>query len=88
MITVGKDHVSRLMLIETYSEKHQAEEKLKLYNLKYNKTFQQFETQIQKNAEENFEWFDDYMEWKAYRKYLNEISLKIEELKRANIKVA
>lgn len=88
MITVGKDHVSKLMLLEAYSEKHQAEGKLRLYNLKYNKTFQEFESLIQKNAEEKFEWFDDYMEWKAYRKHLNEINLKIVELKRANIKVA
>jgi len=76
MITVGKDHISRLMLIEAYSEKHQAEEKIKLYNSKYNKIFQEFETLIQNDTEEKFEWFDDYMEWKAYQKHLSEINIK------------
>ena len=88
MITVGKEHISRLMLIEAYSEKHRAEEKLKLYDLKYNKTVNEFESRIQKDTEEKFECFDDYMEWKACQKHLIEINFKIEDLKRANIKVA
>ena len=35
MVTVDKEHISRLMLFEAYSEKHQAEEKLRLYKNKY-----------------------------------------------------
>ena len=87
MVTVDKEHVSRLMLLEAYSEKHQAEEKLRLYKNKYNKEFQAFEAEIQKDTEERFDRFDDYMEWKAYQQHLAEINSRIEELKRADIKV-
>jgi len=31
MITVDKNHVSNLMLIEAYSEKHQTEEKINIF---------------------------------------------------------
>lgn len=88
MVTVDKEHISKLMLLEAYSEKHQAEEKIKLYKNKYNKTFQAFEAEMQKDTEERFEQFDDYMEWKAYQQHLAEINSRIEELKRADIKVA
>lgn len=88
MITVDKDHISRLMLFEAYAEKHQAEEKIRLYHQKYSRSFDAFEDHIQNAAEENFENFDDYIEWKAYRKIADEINSRIAELKLANIKVA
>ena len=76
MITVDKNHVSNLMLIEAYSEKHQTEEKINIFKKKYNKNLYEFELQIQNSEQESFELFDDYMEWKAYENYLKEINMK------------
>ncbi|MBS0012886.1 MAG: hypothetical protein KFF46_02855 [Desulfobacterales bacterium] len=88
MITIEKGHVSRLMLLEAYAEKHEIEEKLKYYRRIYNKTFKEFEKELKDTQTENFKHFDDYMEWKAYKKQMEELNARIEELKSANIKVA
>lgn len=87
MITVDKNHISRLMLLEAYSKKHKTQERLNFFERKYHQTFSEFEKQLTED-EEVFNHFDDYMEWKAYANYLKELNLKIQELKSGNIRVA
>jgi hypothetical protein len=36
MVTVDKKHVSSLLLVEAYAEKHKTEEKVALFHKKYN----------------------------------------------------
>ena len=87
MIRVDKDHVSKLMLAEAYSEKHKIEERIKIFKKNYQKDFLEFE----KNAyesEESFDQYDSYMEWKAYEKYLKELNEKIKEIQSGNIQFA
>ncbi|MDY6825128.1 MAG: hypothetical protein SWH68_15245, partial [Thermodesulfobacteriota bacterium] len=57
------------------------------FERKYHQTFSEFEKQLTED-EEDFNHFDDYMEWKAYANYLKELNLKIQELKSGNIRVA
>jgi len=87
MIKVEREHISMLMLAEAYSEKHKTEEKILFFKKKYNKEFNNFEKQVY-SEEENFTKYDDYMEWKAYENYLQEINKRIKELQNGNIQVA
>jgi len=41
-----------------------------------------------KKQDENFDDFDDYMEWKAYTKLSYEVLKRIEELKNGNFQIA
>lgn len=88
MVTVDKRHISDLMLIEAYAEKHKAEEKLSLYQKKYNMELHELENRIKTSAKEDFDAFDDYMEWKAYRNHLAATNAKIKELRSENIQLA
>jgi len=87
MIKVDKDHVSMLMLAEVYSEKNKAEEKIRLFKHRYQTDLLDFEKQLFIN-DEDFNKYDDYMEWKAYENYLKDIDEKIAEIKSGNIQVA
>ncbi|MDA3915411.1 MAG: hypothetical protein PF690_00355 [Deltaproteobacteria bacterium] len=87
MITIDKQHISRLMLLEVYSEKNKTEQRINFFQNKYQKKLHEFEKFMQK-TEEKFSYYDDYMEWKAYVKYLTGINKKIEDLRDGNIKVA
>ncbi|MFQ6056657.1 MAG: hypothetical protein ACE5J3_11825 [Methanosarcinales archaeon] len=44
---------------------------MKKFSDKYNTTFKEFEKKIENSIEENFEEWDDYIEWKAYAEALN-----------------
>ncbi len=52
-------------------ELHIVKEKLTLFEKKYGKTFSDFEKEVL--SKEDFEKWDDYLEWKAYLKSLKEL---------------
>jgi hypothetical protein len=49
-------------------ELHVSREKLKLFEKKYTRSFEDFEREVLEK--EDFEKWDDYLEWKAYIKAL------------------
>ncbi|MBS1494140.1 MAG: hypothetical protein JST55_11540 [Bacteroidetes bacterium] len=51
----------------------QIKNRIDLYSKKYNSTFEEFEQKIKKSAKENFEEWDDYMEWNALQKFFQDI---------------
>ncbi|MBA7539166.1 hypothetical protein ES705_31445 [subsurface metagenome] len=87
MITISKENISSILLMEAYSELYNAKEKISLFENKYNLNFENFNRKI-KSEQENFQSYDDYIEWKAYIKILNETEQKINDLKNGNFTVA
>ena len=69
-------------------ELHKVEEKLFLYKNKYKLSFIQFEKQVLESKNENYEWWDDYMEWKAYNKSYNELNSDKDNIKNGNYKLS
>jgi hypothetical protein len=55
-------------------ELHIVKEKIALFEKKYGKTFEEFEREV--FEKESFEKWDDYMEWKAYLKTLEDLQRK------------
>jgi hypothetical protein len=53
-------------------ELHIAEEKLFLFKKKYQEDFDEFEKFL-KNQKEDFLKWDDYLEWKAFRRVYDEL---------------
>ena len=87
MVMINKDHLSMLVLAEAYAEKHKTEEKIKFFKKKYNKNLVELQSDMSYKKEE-FEIYDDIIEWKAYENYLKDIELKIKEMQSGNIQVA
>lgn len=75
-----------ILLMEIFSDLHQVREKLRFFQEKYHQDFEKFSIQIEKE-EENFEHYDDYMEWKAYMQLFRDLKQKIEDLKHENFQV-
>jgi len=76
-----------MFLMETLAEFHKVREKLRFFQEKYHRDFETFSIEIERE-EENFENFDDYMEWKAYIQLFGDIKQKIEDIKNGNFQFA
>jgi len=71
-----------------YYELHIAEDKIKLFETKYNCRFEDFEKQVSEQSDENFDEWDDYIEWKAYSAHHAELLNEKKELNSGNSKVS
>jgi hypothetical protein len=60
-------------------ELHVAREKLRLFEAKYGKTLVEFEKEVT-SRKEDFEKWDDYLEWKAYVKLVEDLEKKKQQL--------
>ena len=56
---------------------HQVRDRLNFFKEKYQQDFEDFSVCMKRQVE-NFEHFDDYMEWKAYTKLSYEVLKRIE----------
>ena len=69
-VEIARKDIENYVKMKFYTELTLIKEKLALFEKKYNCDFFQFEKSIKEAAEEDFERWDDYMEWKAfYNKY-------------------
>jgi hypothetical protein len=88
MLTIDKQEISQLLLLDYMGSLHSAEEQLRLFERKYQTTLEEFSVSLKASDQEDFEAWDDYMEWKAYRRVSEDLSQKIEEIKHGHFKVA
>ncbi len=65
---------------------HKLEEEIKLFEKKYNKSFTDFEKEVKEK--ENFQKWEDYLEWKSAIKELEYIKKQITELESGDIKLS
>lgn len=83
MTTINKQHISELILMEAYADLHKVQDRIAQYEKKYATQFEGFE-KMMKEEEEDFEKYDDYIEWKAYLNQLKDLRQKIKDIKREN----
>lgn len=84
-ITLNK--IRDLYLTELYYKINSAKSKLQLFEKKYNSKFDTFEKSVI-SREEDFEKWDDYIEWKAYIKTITELETLKADLESGNFKVS
>ena len=87
MITISKENISSVLLMEAYAGLYNAKERISLLETKYNTGFDDFERMIL-SGQEDFKMYDDYIEWKAFLKVLNETEKRIKNIRNGNFKVA
>jgi hypothetical protein len=85
--TISKTEVADLLRLEVLARLHEVEEKLALFARIHDQTFDAFE-QTTLRGKEEFEQWDDYLEWKAYRQMQDELQQKLAALTRGHFKVA
>ncbi len=61
-------------------------EHIKLFEKKYGLTFHEFEKQVSEEAEDFKKW-DDYIEWKAYQKKLNDLNKILDDINNDRVTV-
>ena len=88
MITIQKQDVANWLLAEYLATSHTVNEKLRLFERKYGQTWEEFSKAVVSAPDENFDQWDDYIEWKAYVKTAEDLAHKIAEVRRGNFEVA
>jgi len=86
-LIVSKERLLNIYKAELLYELHRASECIRIFEIKYGKTFEEFEREL-KSSPENFKAWDDYMEWKACMKTLNTLRKELQEIKNGNIKLS
>ncbi|MTI86157.1 MAG: hypothetical protein FH756_20260 [Firmicutes bacterium] len=76
------DEVKEYKKLKLISEMVPIKERIKLFENRYDCNFKNFEKKI-KNQAENFELWDDYIEWKAYQEKFDNIKEKIGKITNA-----
>ena len=87
MTTIDKKHISELLLMEAYADLHKVKDKINMFERKYNRKFEDFEDSMN-SEEENFEKYDDYIEWKAYMTQLKDLQQKISDIKSGKLQIS
>jgi len=86
-LILDKGKLISLYKAELLYEIHRTSECIRLFEVKYSKTFEEFEKEL-KISPENFEAWDDYMEWKACVKNLATLEKKLVELESGDIRLS
>ncbi len=86
MLTITKEDIKNIFYANLFYEIHKTEEIISLFKKKYGKNFEEFEKDA-KNGKENFEIWDDYIEWKAYKKTLGKLKKDEKDLSSGNIRL-
>jgi len=73
MTILNINKVKDLYFISLIYEINKAKDKIALFECKYSLDFLLFEEEMKKSSKEDFERWDDYMEWKAYYKNYNKL---------------
>jgi len=87
MWTIPKREVADLLKLDLMARLREAKEKETLYRRTHQQSFEAFEETVQQGEEEFGQW-DDYLEWKAYRRVRQDLEQKIEALRRGDFEVA
>ncbi|MCX8027950.1 MAG: hypothetical protein N3A62_08885, partial [Thermodesulfovibrionales bacterium] len=70
MTVISKEKVKDMYYANLIYEYHRVSEKIRLFEKKYGMSFYEFESNLKNSDKEDFERWDDYMEWKGYEKVL------------------
>jgi hypothetical protein len=86
MLVLEKEEVSNALILELKSNLNSIEDKIEFFKKKYKKTFESFEIDVS-SKKEDFEKWDDFIEWKAYYDFYKITLSKIKDLENGDFKI-
>jgi hypothetical protein len=81
-LVVSKNDIRTFERLTIISREAPVLERVKQLERKYNVQFPAFERQLKENAEDYESW-DDYIEWKAYSESLKDLDRQLEDIENA-----
>ena len=81
-ITVSKEEVKGFEKLRAISQIAPIKERIRFFECKYGCTFGEFKNNMKKE-QENFEKWDDYIEWNAYIESLRDLKSKLKDIEDA-----
>lgn len=87
MEVLTRQSVANSIIMENLSELHALQEQIRVFEAKYGLSLEQFAQSFDREKED-FQKFDDYIDWKGSVKAEHELQRRIEELRRGHLKVA
>jgi hypothetical protein len=76
-LKISKDEIKNYEKLKIISQIALVKTKIELFEKKYDCSFKNFYEKIKKTEHEDFEKWDDYIEWKAYVESLQDLEQKI-----------
>ena len=87
-VIVSKEDIINIEKLKIISELAPIRERIKMFERKYNCSIEEFKKKLEE-SEEDFETWDDYIEWLSYEKKLKELERKLKEVENAErVKIA
>ena len=83
VLKISKDEIKEYEKLKIISQLAMAKGKIELLEKKYRCSFNEFDKIIKRKKSEDFNAWDDYIEWKAYIKTIEELKQKIKEIEGA-----
>lgn len=87
MTVISKEKMKDMYYANLLYEFHRVTEKIRLFRKKYGMPFDKFEKIIKNSKKENYEKWDDYLEWKGYEKVLQRLVKEEKDLRVGNYKL-
>ncbi|RLD67322.1 MAG: hypothetical protein DRI95_05015 [Bacteroidetes bacterium] len=87
MLILDKEKAIDFYSLTCMYELHAIKEKIRLFEKKYGKNFEQFELALKK-GKENFAKWDDFMQWKAYEKTHESLIRQKAQIKNGDYKIS
>ncbi len=87
MTVISKEKIKDMYYANLMYEFHRVSEKIRLYEKKYGMSFDDFEKGLKGSEKEDFEKWDDYLEWKGCEKVLQRLIKEKRELEVGDYKV-
>ena len=88
MLTLTKKQIGNWVLLDYLAQKQQLQEKMNILEKKYDVDLQTFENQVENASSEDFQVWDDLIEWRAYTQFLSEIDSKIADIRNGDFQMA
>ena len=88
MTILNSEKIKDLYLADLLYEIHTISDKIKMYEEKYKLKFKEFEQKVKTESKEKFDYWDDYLEWKAYHIKYIELAREKEDIQNGNYKIS
>jgi hypothetical protein len=88
MLTINSLKAKEFHLFEILYEIHNVNEKISFFYNKYGVNFPEFEDLVKNADTENFEVWEDYMQWKASQKQLEQLQADKRDIEIGNYQIS
>jgi hypothetical protein len=88
MTVINANNTLEFQLFKILYQIHSIEDKINMFTNKYKLDFTEFEEIVRNTKEENFDLWDDYIEWKANSKSLKQLLAQKKDIESGDFSIS